>query len=189
MEAQIIIGTDKDLIAKSLEVCLVESGYRILAHCNNGQDILRRLSTHNIDLVILEPSLKGVVLKEIVSVILKNYRIPVIVLANDAESGYFYDLTGEFGFACIQKPLSKQALLQSIVLLINSMQAIKKLQAKVNTLEKKLENKDIILKAKEYLMTIEQMSENEAHRYIQKESMDRKITKEQMAKEILRRNN
>lgn len=189
MDIQIIIGTNKAKTAEGLEQFLIQNGYRVLAICSDGQDILRRLASQEVDLLILEPTLKGLSMKEVVSIALEMYTIPVVMLTNDSEQNYFYELEGHFAFTCIQKPLSKQILLQSIVLLLNSVAVVKRLQAKVEQLTEKLQETDILYQAKQYLIKTQGMSEPEAHRYIQVESMKKKCSKEKIAGDILKNPN
>lgn len=189
MDIQIIVGTHHKNIAQVLTQCLAQNGYRVLAHCEEGQDILRRIATHQVDLLILEPSIKGISAKEVAHIATQQYTIPVIVLANDTEATYFYDMQHYFGFACIQKPLSKQILLQSITLLVNSVKTVRKLKAEVKHLTEELNTKDIINQAKEHLMKSRGMSEPEAHKYIQTCSMNTKLSKEAVAKKILYKTN
>lgn len=185
MDIQIIVGTSQKNMAQVLSQCLTQNGYRVLAHCEDGQDILRRIATNQVDLLILEPTIKGISAKEVAHIAIDTYTIPVIILANDTEATYFYDMQYYFGFACIQNPLSKQVLLQSITLLINSVKTVRKLKAELNHLTKELKEHDYLKEAKEHLMRTRGMSEPEAHKYIQICSMNTKLSKEDVSKKIL----
>lgn len=185
MNIQVIVGTQQKNIAQSLGQCLMQNGYRVLAYCEEGQDILRRITTQQVDLLILEPSIKGTSAKEVAHIASQQYTIPVIILANDTEATYFYDMQHYFGFTCIQKPLSKQVLLQSIALLVNSVRTVKQLKAEVKHLTKELKTKNVISEAKEFLINTRGLSEPEAHKYILTCSMNTKLSKEEVAKKIL----
>lgn len=185
MDIQVVIGTQQKNIAQALGQYLNQNGYRVLAHCEEGQDVLRRVTTQQVDLLILEPSIKGISAKEVAYIVSQQYTIPVIILANDTEATYFYDMQHYLGFTCIQKPLSKQVLLQSIGLLVNSMRTVRQLKAEVKHLTKELETKNIITEAKDFLIKNRGLSEPQAHKYILTCSMNTKLSKEAVAKKIL----
>ena len=60
------------------------------------------------------------------------------------------------------------------------------MEKKAATLEDKMEEIRIVNRAKWLLISELKMSENDAHRYIEKQAMDRCITRRAMAESIIR---
>ena len=89
------------------------------------------------------------------------------------------------GVFIIKKPGSQSTILQSISLLISAREKLKTVEKKAGKAENKLEEIRVVNKAKWYLIDNEDMSENDAHKYIEKAAMDSGITKKQVAQMII----
>ena len=62
---------------------------------------------------------------------------------------------------------------------------MKKAYHEIKRLEKKIEEMRLVNRAKSILMTEKSMSEPDAHRYIEKTAMDRRVSRGQVAEEII----
>ena len=92
----------------------------------------------------------------------------------------------EDGVMTISKPVDK-ALFWSALLLAKSVQSrIKRIQAENAQLKQKIEDIRIIDRAKWILVSSMKMSEQEAHRYIEKQAMDIRSTRRIVAEGILK---
>ena len=72
-------------------------------------------------------------------------------------------------------------------LLIAVHYRLEKAQPSAESLQEKLRDIRIVDRAKCYLIQYEKMTEPEAHRYIEKQAMDRRAPKREVAEDILRR--
>jgi len=91
------------------------------------------------------------------------------------------------GVMVISKPVDK-ALLWSALLLAKSVQSkVRRLQTENERLKQKIEDIRIIDRAKCLLISTMKMSEQESHRYIEKQAMDVRSTRRIVAEEILKR--
>jgi response regulator NasT len=106
------------------------------------------------------------------------------------ESGSFDSVSAaceEDGVLVISKPVDK-ALFWSALLLAKSVQKkVRQIQAENVHLKQKIEDIRIIDRAKYLLISNMKMSEQEAHRYIEKQAMDMRSTKRNIAEGILKR--
>lgn len=89
------------------------------------------------------------------------------------------------GVFVIRKPASQQTILQSLSLLISARERLRSVEKKAGKAQNKLEEIRVVNKAKWYLIDNEDMSENDAHKYIEKTAMDSGITKMQAAQMII----
>ena len=89
------------------------------------------------------------------------------------------------GVFVIKKPASQQTVIQSLSLLISARERLRSVEKKAGKAENKLEEIRVVNKAKWYLIDNEDMSENDAHKYIEKAAMDSGITKMQAAQMII----
>lgn len=91
-----------------------------------------------------------------------------------------------YGVLTLSKPTSAQMILQTLVLLCGTRERLKFMEKKAATLEDKMEEIRIVNRAKWLLISELKMSEDDAHRYIEKQAMDRCITRRAMAESIIR---
>lgn len=89
------------------------------------------------------------------------------------------------GVFVIKKPASQQTIIQSLSLLISARERLRSVEKKAGKAQNKLEEIRVVNRAKWYLIDNEDMSENDAHKYIEKAAMDAGITKTQAAQTII----
>jgi response regulator NasT len=88
-------------------------------------------------------------------------------------------------FVPLVKPCNKQMLLNTIEILMKTSQNIYKLEDMVATLKNNEKEQYITERAKKLLMKNMHLTEKEAHRRLQKESMDKGISKIKIAQSII----
>lgn len=90
--------------------------------------------------------------------------------------------TGAF---VIGRPTSRTALLQAVRFAEIAGENVRRLTEENRRLEQKIEDMKIISRAKACLMQYLKLTEEQAHRYIQKQAMDLRKTQRQAAEDIL----
>ena len=83
------------------------------------------------------------------------------------------------------KPINKAALLQAVQHLQKSLSILTTSRQKYSQLEKKLDDLRVISRAKNILISNLHMTEQQAHSYIQKQSMDMRLSPREIAEGIL----
>ena len=94
-------------------------------------------------------------------------------------------IAAENGVFTLQKPFSKVMITTALNWLSSAREIIRRTQKKNLSIDEKMEEIRIVNRAKWILINELSMSEPEAHRYIEKQAMDRCISKGQIAKEII----
>jgi response regulator NasT len=87
--------------------------------------------------------------------------------------------------AYLVKPFTKADLVPAIEMAVSRFQEIKSLEAEVSTLEDRLETRKAVDRAKGLLQTARSWTEPEAFRFIQKTSMDRRMTMRAVAEAVI----
>ena len=93
--------------------------------------------------------------------------------------------TSDYGVCVVPKPLNKQELLQAIRMGSAFRHRLLGLQKENNKLRAKLEELRYVSRAKFLLITEQGMSEEAAHRYIEKSAMDTRRTRKEVSLEII----
>ena len=90
------------------------------------------------------------------------------------------------GVLTIAKPVNKSVFWSALSLAKSSRKRIKRVQDENKKLIQKIEDMRIVDRAKCILISYMGMDEKEAHRYIEKQAMDMRCAKRQVAEEILK---
>ena len=101
---------------------------------------------------------------------------------------HFPDINGRvspYGVLVISKPTSSLIITQSLQLLCGTRERLRRMEQKTASIEEKTEEIRIVHRATWLLIEELKMSEKEAHRYIEKQAMDRCVTRRVIAEKIL----
>ena len=90
-----------------------------------------------------------------------------------------------FGVLTLSKPTTAAMITQSLILLCGTRERLRRMEQKTASIEEKMEEIRLVNRAKWVLIDNLKMSENEAHKYIEKQAMNRCVTKLEIAKNIL----
>ncbi len=95
------------------------------------------------------------------------------------------DLSGA-GVVCLVRPVTKTSLSEAVRLVAAANARVNALKIKNQELSAKLEDLKFISRAKIVLMRSFGYSEEQAHRYIEKKSMDQRVSRRKIAMDILK---
>lgn len=90
------------------------------------------------------------------------------------------------GVFTLQKPVSTQILRQGLRWLASARERLRSLEKKATTIEEKMEEIRLVNRAKWILIEHLKMTESDAHRHIEKQAMDRCVSKKDIALAIIR---
>jgi len=105
------------------------------------------------------------------------------------KSGYFEEvsaMTEDFGVLTVSKPISRALFWSALKLAKSTGSRLKLMQAENSKLKQKIEDIRIVDRVKCILISYLSMSEQEAHRYIEKQAMDMRTTRRAVAERILK---
>lgn len=97
-----------------------------------------------------------------------------------------FDEISPYGVYSLPKPTSKQIINQALDWMISTRERLRSLEKKSLSLEDKMQEIRVVNRAKWLLISELKMTESDAHRYIEKQAMDRCIPKKAMAEEIIK---
>lgn len=90
------------------------------------------------------------------------------------------------GIFTLPKPVSAQQLDHALSWMITARERLRRLEKKTGTVEEKIEQLRLVNRAKWLLIEQLKMTEQEAHRYIEKQAMDRCTSKSDIALSIIK---
>ena len=162
----IIVVLPKIEDAKSIKNVLVRSGFSVMAACSTGAQALGAADALSGGIVICSYKLIDMAYSE-----LYDYLPPGMDMLLLASPGYLSEVSVK-DIVCLSMPLKVQELVSTVDMMCQPR-------------ERSKEEAAIIKEAKALLMERNRMTEEEAHRYIQKCSMDSGTNMVEMAKMVL----
>lgn len=115
-----------------------------------------------------------------------NSKEMVVLLMVRAElQEEIYDRVAEHGVFVLSKPTAKPIITSALSWLSSARERLRKTEKKTLSIEEKMEEIRIVNRAKWLLISELKLDEPGAHRYIEKQAMDRCVSKKVIAQEII----
>ena len=182
---RVLIAEDEALIRLDLAEMLVEEGYDVVGEAGDGETAVRLAEDLRPDLVILDikmPIMDGLAAAERIA----GGRIaPVVILTAFSQRDLVERARAAGAMAYLVKPFTKADLVPAIEMAVSRYSEIKALDSEVVTLKDRLEVRKLLDRAKGLLQSEHGMSEPQAFRWIQKTSMDRRLTMRKVAEAVI----
>jgi response regulator NasT len=180
-----VIAEDEALIRLDLKEMLEEEGYVVIGEAADGENAITLTQSLRPDLVILDvkmPVLDGISAAERIAA---DHLAPVVILTAFSQRELVERARDAGAMAYLVKPFTKADLVPAIEIAISRFQEISALESEVGTLRDRLEVRKLLDRAKGLLQTQRGITEAEAFRWIQKTSMDRRMTMKAVSEEVL----
>ena len=97
-----------------------------------------------------------------------------------------YDKVAEHGVFTLPRPTSRQSMDQALEWMASTRERLRRFEKNSLTIEEKMAEIRLVNRAKWILISELNMSEPAAHRYIEKQAMDRCVSKREIAEEIVK---
>ncbi|MFI1307308.1 ANTAR domain-containing response regulator [Streptomyces sioyaensis] len=185
LTTRVVIAEDEALIRLDLKEMLEEEGYTVVGEAGDGQTAVELAREHRPDLVILDvkmPVLDGISAAE---VICEESIAPVLMLTAFSQRELVERARDAGAMAYLVKPFSKTDVVPAIEMAVSRFTELKTLEKEVEDLTQRLETRKLVDRAKSILQTQYGLTEPAAFRWIQKTSMDRRLSMQQVAEAVI----
>jgi len=184
-QSRVVIAEDEALIRLDLKEMLEEDGYTVVGEAGDGEAAIRLARELAPDLVITDikmPVLDGLSAAEAIA----GERIaPVVILTAFSQRELVERARDAGAMAYLVKPFNKTDLVPAIEMATSRYAELAALEAEVGSLQERLEARKLVEQAKGLLQSRHGMSEPEAFRWIQKNSMDKRLTMRNVAETVV----
>ncbi len=182
---RIIIAFGNDSQSIKIKNLLTENGYTVIDLVKDGQECLRKARLLKPDLVILDFDLPLFTGYDVAKVLSEDKISSTLLIVNDNQKSLINEHRDRWDCTSLIKPINRSALISTVELIITNNKKIRLLQNEIQELKESLEVRKLVEKAKGILMTKQGLSEQEAFRKIQRQSMDKGIPMKEVAKAII----
>ncbi len=182
---RVVIAEDEALIRLDLKEMLEEDGYVVAGEASDGETAVKLTESLRPDLVIMDikmPGLDGISAAERITA---DHLAPVVILTAFSQRDLVLRARDAGAMAFLVKPFTKADLIPAIEIAVSRFQEFSALESEVSSLKDRLEVRKLLDRAKGILQAERGLTEPEAFRWIQKNSMDRRMTMRAVAEEVL----
>lgn len=182
---RVVIAEDEALIRLDLKEMLEEEGYTVVGEAGDGQRAVELAREHRPDLVILDvkmPVMDGISAAEHIAA---DAIAPVLMLTAFSQRELVERARDAGAMAYLVKPFTKSDVVPAIEMAVSRFTELRVLSAEVADLSQRLETRKLVDRAKSALQTRYGLSEPAAFRWIQKTSMDRRLSMRQVAEAVI----
>src|ERR1700678_3445917 len=182
---RVVIAEDEALIRLDLKEMLEEEGYSVVAESGDGESAVASVASLRPDLVILDikmPVLDGISAAERIA---EGRIAPVVILTAFSQRDLVERARDAGAMAYLVKPFTKADLVPAIEMAVSRFAEIRALDTEVDTLRERLEVRKLLDRAKGLLQSEHGLSEPAAFRWIQKTSMDRRLSMRAVAEAVI----
>ena len=174
----IIMAFPKIEDANNIKMLLIRNGYEVNATCTTGAQAIGIANELDEGIVISGYRLPDMLYRELNGYLPKGFEMLLLASAQRLSE------SSEGNIVSLSIPIKVQDLINTLQMMTYNYMRRKK-RERNKPRERSQEEKDVIQRAKLLLMERNNMSEEEAHRYIQKTSMDSGTNLVEMAEMIL----
>jgi len=181
---KVVVVEDEALIRMDVVSTLEEAGFEILGQGADGEEAISLATELTPDLVVMDikmPKLDGISAAEKIA----ELKIPVVLLTAFSQTDLVSRASEAGAMAYVTKPFKPRDLLPAIQIALARHEELMSLESEIADLSDRLETRKMMDRAKGLLMSKMKLSEPEAFRWIQKASMDRRLSMAQVAKAVI----
>jgi len=185
LNSALIVSSTKKSTAFIKEI-LSAASFSNIATCQSCGEARRLFLERNIDLFIINAPLPDESGESLARDIVSKGISQVILLVKSEHFEAVSAQTEEYGVLTVSKPVNRALFWAALKLAKSAGSRLKLMHAENSKLIQKIEDIRIVDRAKCILISYLNMSEQEAHRFIEKKAMDMRITKRMVAEGILK---
>lgn len=175
-------GATFHAVLKSL---LPPASYAPVCSVSSVHEAKDALKEQTFDFVIINTPLPDASGKRFAIDICGKKETVVLLFVKQELHEEIYEEVAEHGIFTLSKPTSKATISQALSWMVSAREHLRKIEKETISIEKKMEEIRIINRAKWLLISEKGMDEPKAHRYIEKQAMDRCLSKREIAEAIL----
>jgi response regulator NasT len=184
-KTRIVVAEDESLIRIDIVEILRDNGFDVVGEAADGQKAVALARELRPDLVVMDvkmPLLDGISAAEI----LHKERIAPVVLLTAFSQRELVERAAEAGaLAYVVKPFTPNDLIPALDIALTRYQQITSLEDEISDLAERLETRKVLDRAKGILNDTMGLTEPEAFRWIQKASMDRRLSMREVAQTVI----
>lgn len=161
----VVVAFSKPEDARNIKNILTRSGFKVVVVCTSGAQAISSLDNLNGGVIVSGYRFEDMLYREIYDCLPDNFEMLLVASPNRMVGNV------QGGLVCLSMPLKVHDLVSTLEMIIQAQEHKRKKQ-RHQPKKRSEEERQLIVQAKALLMERNNMLETEAHRYLQKCSMD-----------------
>jgi response regulator NasT len=181
---RVVVAEDESLIRLDIVETLREKDFEVVGEASDGLQAIELVKTLMPDLVVMDikmPNLDGISAAEEIA----KLKIPVVLLTAFSQKELVDRAVEAGAMAFVVKPFTPDDLMPAIEIAISRHSQLIALESEIADLGERMETRKLVERAKGILSEKMALTEPEAFRWIQKASMDRRLSMSDVAKTVI----
>jgi response regulator NasT len=183
-QRRVVVAEDESLIRMDIVETLRDKGFDVVGEAGDGNKAVELAFALKPDLIVMDikmPDLDGLSAAEKIA----ELKIPVVLLTAFSQQELVTRAAEVGAMAFLVKPFSPQDLLPAIEIALSRHAQLVALETEIQDLGERLETRKLVERAKAVLSEKMKLTEPEAFRWIQKASMDRRLSMADVSRTVL----
>lgn len=183
-QRRVVVAEDESLIRMDIVETLKDHGFDVVGEAGDGVKAVELATALRPDLIVMDikmPDLDGLSAAERIA----ELKIPVVLLTAFSQTELVARAAEVGAMAFLVKPFTPQDLLPAVEIALSRHQQLVALESEVADLGERLETRKLVERAKGVLSEKMKLTEPEAFRWIQKASMDRRLSMADVSRTVL----
>jgi response regulator NasT len=183
-QRRVVVAEDESLIRMDIVETLRDKGFDVVGEAGDGNKAVELAFALKPDLMVMDikmPDLDGLSAAEKIA----ELKIPVVLLTAFSQQELVTRAAEVGAMAFLVKPFSPQDLLPAIDIALSRHAQLVALETEIQDLGERLETRKLVERAKAVLSEKMKLTEPEAFRWIQKASMDRRLSMADVSRTVL----
>ena len=182
----VLIVTASDSFTEKIMPLLPVTDYWPVTTAHSNSEARRKILETAFDIVLINAPLPDDFGMRLAIDICTGSGAGVLLMVRSDQFDDIYARVVGYGVLTLSRPTSVQMVAQNLRILCATRERMRRMEEKQTAVEEKIEEIRLVNRAKWLLIECLGMTEPEAHRYIEKQSMDRRISKQEVAETVIK---
>jgi response regulator NasT len=181
---RVVVAEDESLIRMDVVETLREHGFDVVAEVGDGALAVAAVIEHKPDLVVMDikmPNMDGLTAAEQMA----EHKVAVVLLTAFSQKELVDRANQAGAMAYVVKPFTPNDLMPAVEIALSRHSQLIALEHEIADLNERFETRKLVDRAKGLLNEKMNLTEPEAFRWIQKASMDRRLTMQEVAQTVI----
>jgi two-component system, response regulator PdtaR len=182
---RVIVADDESVICMDLREMLSNLGYLVVGEAGDGRSAVNLSRELRPDVILMDikmPDMDGI---EAAKILTEERIAPVVLLTAFSQQDLVQRAKAAGVVGYLVKPIKEAELAPAIEIALARFAEFRQLEKEVDTLQEQLETRKLVDRAKGILMDMQNLSEADAFRRIQKMSMNTRKSMKEIAQAII----
>ena len=180
----VLIVSASGKFIESSRALLPPTDYYPVETARSAGEARRAMLESEYDIVLVQSPLRDEFGSRLAADVCRSSGAGVLLFVRSEVYDDVYAKVMEDGVMVLPVPTSTQMVAQSLRMLCAARERMRRMEEKQATVEEKIEEIRMVNRAKWLLIENLQMTESEAHRYIEKQAMDLRLSRREVAENI-----